>query len=311
MLVCAGEALVDLVPDPRPGGGPMNTAVAAARLGVPTAFLGRVSTDAHGDTIWQHLTASGVDLRLTERGHEPTCRAEVVGDPPVFHFHGDGTADVMLSADATSPERLGLVGPGPHLLHGGTLSLFRQPAAELYAELAMGWDGLVSLDPNARPQIVGDEGRPAWRALFDRWMANVALLRMSDADAAWIHADEAGTDAEAVDVAVRSGLDAGAAAVVITESTGATVHTAAGSVSAPSQRVDVVDTVGAGDSFCGGVLAWLHDADIATKDALVELDLDGWRHVLDTAGRVAAVTVQRVGADPPRRAEVVGAHWPS
>ncbi len=289
----------------------MNTAVAAARLGVPTAFLGRVSTDHHGETIWSHLVDSGVDLRLTERGDEPTCRAEVVGDPPVFHFHGDGTADVMLSAAAVAPDRLGLLGPGPHLLHGGTLSLFRQPAAELYAELAVGWDGMVSLDPNARPQIVGDDGRAAWRALFDRWMTNVALLRMSDADAAWIHADEAASDAEAVDVAVRAGLDAGAAAVVITESTGATVHTAAGSTHATSQRVEVVDTVGAGDSFCGGMLAWLHDAGIATKHALAELDLDTWRDVLDTAGRVAAVTVQRVGADPPGRDDVVGAAWPN
>lgn len=309
MLVCAGEALVDLVPEPRPGGGPMNAAVAAARLGTPTAFLGRVSTDAHGDSIWQHLVDSGVDMALTERGPEPTCRAEVVGDPPVFHFHGDGTADVSLSADAVSSDRLASIGAGPHILHGGTLSLFREPAAELYGDLAVAWDGLVSLDPNARPEIVGD-GRAEWRRHFDRWMTNVGLLRMSDADAAWIHADAAATDVDAVDVAVRHGLDAGAAAVVITASTGATVHTAAGTAGAPSQRVDVVDTVGAGDSFCGGLLTWLHDADIARRDALAALDLDSWVDVLDAAARVAAVTVQRVGADPPHRDDVIGARWP-
>ena len=93
MIITAGEALVDLVPHAVPGGGPMNTAVACARLGAPTAFLGAVSTDEHGDAIWAHLEASGVDLRLTQRRDEATCRAEVIGDPPTFHFHGDGTAD--------------------------------------------------------------------------------------------------------------------------------------------------------------------------------------------------------------------------
>jgi len=79
MIIAAGEALVDLVPDPVPGGGPMNVAVAAARLGAPTAFLGRVSTDEYGDTIWRHLDDSGVDLSVTQRGPEPTCRAVVEG----------------------------------------------------------------------------------------------------------------------------------------------------------------------------------------------------------------------------------------
>ncbi|MDP7382464.1 MAG: PfkB family carbohydrate kinase, partial [Acidimicrobiales bacterium] len=67
MIITAGEALVDLVPQAVPGGGPMNTAVACARLGAPAAFLGAVSTDEHGDAIWAHLEASGVDLRLTQR----------------------------------------------------------------------------------------------------------------------------------------------------------------------------------------------------------------------------------------------------
>ena len=81
MIITAGEALVDLVPHAAPGGGPMNTAVACARLGAPTAFLGAVSTDEHGDAIWAHLEASGVDLCLTQRRDEATCRAEVIGDP--------------------------------------------------------------------------------------------------------------------------------------------------------------------------------------------------------------------------------------
>ena len=106
MIITAGEALVDLVPHAVPGGGPMNTAVACARLGAPTAFLGAVSTDEHGDAIWAHLEASGVDLRLTQRRGEATCRAEVIGDPPTFHFHGDDTADRFV--EMPDPDLLGV-----------------------------------------------------------------------------------------------------------------------------------------------------------------------------------------------------------
>ena len=103
MIIAAGEALVDLVPDPVPGGGPMNVAIAASRLGTPTAFLGRVSTDEYGVMIWEHLQASGVDLSVAQRGPEPTCRAVVEGDPPTFSFHGEGTADRMIADVDLSP----------------------------------------------------------------------------------------------------------------------------------------------------------------------------------------------------------------
>ncbi len=296
MIISAGEALVDLVPQAVPGGGPMNTAVATARLGVATAFLGRVSTDAYGDTIWQHLADSGVDMALTQRGDEPTCRAEVVGDPPVFIFHGDSTADAAItSADLT------VVGPGPHILHGGTLSMFRQPGAEFFASIVETHDGLVSLDPNVRPQVIGEAGRSEWMAWLDRWLDHVGLFRVSDADLAWIWPD---IDVETV---LESLFARGVAAVIVTTSGGATAYTPAGSAFAASQRVAVVDTVGAGDSFCGGVLTMLHEANVRTNAALADVDLDHWRTIVDFAGRVAAVTVSRAGANPPYRHEVAPA----
>ena len=147
MIITAGEALVDLVPQAVPGGGPMNTAVACARLGAPTAFLGAVSTDEHGDAIWAYLEASGVDLRLTQRRDEATCRAEVIGDPPTFHFHGDGTADRFV--EMPDPD---LLGGGPHLLHGGTPGSSASWGASVLAEIAETIDGIVSFDPNVRPR---------------------------------------------------------------------------------------------------------------------------------------------------------------
>lgn len=294
MIITAGEALVDLVPDPVPGGGPMNTAVACARLGAPTAFLGAVSTDEHGEAIWSHLQSSGVDLRLTQRRDEPTCRAEVVGDPPVFHFHGDGTADRFID----QPDGA-LLADGPHLFHGGTLGIFRDPGAEVLATVAEEIDGIVSFDPNARPQIIEPLGRHAWDPWFDRWVAACSLFRGSDDDFAWIFPDREPADAAA------ELLDRGVVAVLITSGTSVGIITAEGSASVAVTPVPVVDTVGAGDSFCGGVLVALWERQILTPGALAAVSLAEWREIVEFGTRVAGITVQRVGADPPRRAELL------
>lgn len=293
MIVTAGEALVDLVPDPRPGGGPLNAAVAAARLGAPTAFAGRVSTDADGELIWRHLEASGVDLRVTQRGPEPTARAIVVTEPRLsFRFEGEGTADVALD-----PVDLGPLGPGPHLLHGGTLGLFREPGAAVLADLLERHDGLVSLDPNVRPALITDPTR--WRGWFERWLARCDVLRGSDEDFAWIAPD--GDPSDLAEELVGRGVGA----VLVTRGVeGVDVHLPAGRLHVPAVPVTVVDTVGAGDSFCGAVLTGLWERGVAERVALDRLDDGDWRAIVAFAVRVAALTCSRPGADPPWRREL-------
>ena len=129
MIVSCGEALVDLVPEPVAGGGPMNVSIAAARLGVPAAFVGGISTDTFGDMLWQHLASNGVDLTLCPRLDAPTAKAIVEHVPELrFRFEGAGTADTLLAgADLTR------LGPGPHIVHGGTLGMFRGTTAETLA----------------------------------------------------------------------------------------------------------------------------------------------------------------------------------
>lgn len=293
MIISCGEALVDLMPDAVPGGGPMNVAVTCARLGAPTAFLGKVSTDSHGDAIWKHLQESGVDVSLTQRGPQPTCRAEVIGDPPVFRFHGEHTADVFVE-----PPDPTLLDGGPHLLHGGTLSIFREPGADVLAELAESIDGIVSFDPNVRPQIIEPLGRETWEPWFDRWVAAASIFRASDDDLAWIWPDR-----DEHDIAAEL-LAAGMVVVLATRATDVTVHTAAGHVTVPVVPVDVVDTVGAGDSFCGGVLTQLWERDIRTVGGLATVTLGEWRDIVAFANSVAGITVGRQGADPPRRVEL-------
>ena len=287
-IVCAGESLVDVitvdgVERAVPGGGPMNAAVAAARLGAPTSFVGRISTDGHGDAIWAHLEASGVDLSAAQRGPEPTARA-VVTTVPVqsFRFEGEGTADASMTSVDLSP-----LGPGPHLLHAGTLGIFRGSTAATLAGLLPGFTGLVSFDPNIRPQVF--PSRSGWLEVADPWLDRADLIKASDEDLEWIGLTPADLLTRGCRVVLRTaGGD------------GVEVHLADGTkleVAAP--RVEVADTVGAGDSFSGAVLACLLADGIVTRPALDTVEAERWRTVVEFGVRAAAVTVGRLGADPP------------
>lgn len=283
-----------MVPEPVPGGGPMNAAVAAARLGAPSAFVGRVSTDRHGDAIWHHLESNGVDLRACERGPEPTAQAMVEHVPRlVFRFGGDGTADTRLGC-----VDLGRLGPGPHILHGGTLGLFRGRTADSLAELVERHDGLVSLDPNVRPRIIDDRSR--WERYHSRWLERTHVYRGSDEDFEWIWPGR-GTDSCAEELLAR-----GVSAVLVTRGAdGAVAFTRAGATSVPGQPVEVVDSVGAGDTFVGSVLASLWERGVAgDPGAITRFDSDDWREIVGRAVAAAAITCSRAGADPPFRAEL-------
>lgn len=294
MIVSCGEALVDLVPHPVPGGGPMNTAIAAARLGAPAAFVGRVSTDDHGEAIIQHLRSNGVNLDACERGPEPTARAIVEHTPQlVFRFEGEGTADTCLG-----PVDLSVLGDGPHIVHGGTLGLFRGRTADHLADLVAEHDGIVSLDPNVRPQIIDDRDR--WDHYHRRWLDRAHVYKGSDEDFGWIWPGRSVASC-------AEELLAGRAALVIETrgGDGAGFFTAGGEVVVPGRPVEVADTVGAGDTFIAAVLVSLWELGLAGEPAaLGDLDADAWRRIGDRAVAAAAVTVSRVGADPPHADEL-------
>ncbi len=266
----------------------MNAAVAAARLGAPSAFVGRVSTDAGGELIWKHLQRNQVNVRASERGPEATARAIINLTPnPSFRFEGSNTADTALgSAD------LAALGPGPHIVHGGTLGMFRGRTADVLASLAERHDGLVSLDPNVRPAIIEDRDR--WDRLHERWLGVCDLYRASDEDLEWIWPGRAAEDCAAELLAGRI------ATVIITRGGhGVTVYTAEGQLEVAAPQVDVVDTVGAGDAFVGAVLASLWERLGADRTAFAALDLRQWRAIAERAAVAAALTCTRAGADPP------------
>lgn len=306
VIVVGGEALVDLVPGesimdtgltglvPRLGGGPYNVALAAGRLGMPAAFLSRISRDRFGQALRERLAASGVDLSLVQPGDEPTTLAVVLLDgrgTASYTFYTAGTADRLFADPGPLPEEVSV-------LSLGTLGMVLEPGASAYEavlrrEAARGV--LTALDPNIRADLIADPA--AYRARFASWLSDVRLLKLSDDDAAWL---SGGADPV---TAVKGWLDAGVDAVVLTRGAeGVTVHTGSAELGVPAAPARVADTIGAGDTVQGALLAWLHQRNVRQ---LTEIDLDGWREALTFAVRAAAITVSRSGAEPPTAAELM------
>jgi len=305
VITTLGEALIDLMPagadgtlwHARPGGAPMNVAVAAARLGSPTSFIGHLSTDRFGAVVRAHLAEAGVDTTQCRITEAPTTLAVV--DPggatsePGFTFHSAHTTAVVFDArEVTVPA--GLV----HLC--GSVSAVIEPAATVFGSLvadAASAGRLVSIDPNPRPAIAGDVR--SFRRRLDGWIDHAHLVKVSQADLRWI---EPALDHGSV---ARAWLGRGVRAVVVTlGGDGAVVHTAAEAVWVPASPIEVVDTVGAGDSFMGGLLTRLYELEVTEPAALDDVDSAQWTEALEFAGSVAAVACSRVGADPPWRHEL-------
>jgi fructokinase len=304
VIVVAGEALIDLVPQgtgalaalkPALGGGPYNTAVALGRLGSPTAFCSRVSDDAFGEALLDRLRETGVDVSWVRRGAEPTTLAvATVGadGSAAYSFYVEGTADRLFTAPDALPS-------GVRAVSFGTCSLVLEPGATAYEDLmrrAAAQGVFTALDPNIRAGLIPDAD--AYRARFKSWLPSVSLLKLSAEDADWL----GGTPHE--------WLAAGPAAVVVTRGgDGLTAFTRdGGEYSVPGERIDVVDTIGAGDTVNAALLHGLALRDALSETALAALGSDGWAELLRFAARAAAVTCSRAGAEPPYASEL-GEPW--
>jgi fructokinase len=299
VIVVAGEALIDLVPQgpgalaglkPALGGGPYNTAVALGRLGSRTAFCSRTSNDAFGEALLDGLRRAGVDVSGVQRGPEPTTLAVATiddGGSAAYTFYVDGTADRLFTTPAALPA-------DTRAVSFGTCSLVLEPGASAYEELmrrAAGQGLFTALDPNIRAGLIPDAD--AYRARFRSWLPSVTLLKVSAEDAAWL----GGTP--------REWLAAGPSAVVVTRGgDGLTVFTRdGGECSVPGEKVEVVDTIGAGDTVNAALLHGLATQEALSAQALTALGTEGWSRLLRFAARAAAITCSRPGAEPPYAAE--------
>jgi len=310
VIVVAGEALIDLAPRdglllPLAGGSPYNVAVGLGRLGRDTLYLGGLSTDAFGQLMAERLDADGVDLSLAPRFEGPSTLAVVHLDDEgraTYGFYLDGTAAASVD-DAHLPAL-----PSGAALHVslGAIGFAHEPTGRALAALLRREAGarLTSLDPNVRPLVFEQAGGVApYAGMVDEVVAGLDLVKVSDEDLEQLHPELDGWHAVA-----RRWADTGPALIVVTRGPdGAVALTADGrEVPVPGERVEVVDTVGAGDAFTSGLLDWLDREGIADRAALAALDDVALRSALVHARRVAAITCTRAGSDPPRADEVEG-----
>src|SRR5918992_902763 len=300
-VLVAGEALVDLVLaangslSAHPGGGPYNVPRRIGRLEQPVAYLGRLSTDGFGQRLRQELESAGVAVDPVVPTDAPTTLALAELDPAGaarYRFYDSGTSAPGLTLQAASAALPELVGT----FYVGTLGLVFEPMASTLEALVgrMGGDTLVALDPNCRPSTIADPA--AVRGRLARLLARTDVIKASAEDLAWI-------DPGADTVAAARGLLAQdhAISLVTLGSEGAVVITKHEAIEARAPKVDVVDSIGAGDAFMGAFLAhWrrrgLGRAELGRLDELEQ--------AVTFACRLAAIPCARAGADPPRLAEL-------
>ena len=304
MILCCGESLIDMLPretaagepgfSPFPGGAVFNTAIALARLDAPTGFFSGVSTDLFGEMLVAKLTGAGVDTRPLARSARPTTLAFVTLSEghASYAFYDENTAGRMLTRADLPPT------DAARALFFGGISLAVEPCAGTYMALAEREAGkrTIMCDPNVRSSFIADP--QTYRSRIDRMLAMSDIVKLSDEDLAWLSGSGGAGAARAI-------LARGPRLVCITEGArGVTGYMADRELFVPAQPVEVVDTVGAGDTFNAGLLASL-DADGALgHESIGALDEATLRRALTLGVRAAAVTVSRAGANPPTRAEL-------
>jgi fructokinase len=316
MIVCCGEALMDMVPDgghgdaflARPGGCAYNTAIAASRLGSPTRFLGRIGGDFFGETLVGRLAENGVDTSLVARSDQGATLAFVQRGPSGdarYAFYSTGAADRSFDRQDLPAS----LGGEARFLMVGSISMVQEPAASTIERLVERERDrtLVALDPNIRPSLIAD--RKAYLKRFLRWVSMASIVKASSEDLEWLF-PELPPEGRALRLLAGKGSGAsggsgGAELVVETRGGGGAVaRTRHFEVSAPAFQVEVADTIGAGDTFHAALLHRLDSAKISSREALRELDEASLRDTLVFAQAAAALDCTRTGAEPPGLGEL-------
>ena len=298
--VC-GEALIDLIPvrpgsDQRqaiPGGGPANTAHALARLDIPTEFIGGLSDDQYGQRMRAEFIAGRVGLTFTPEHQLPTCLAIVsidVDGGATYEFKIDGTATFAFATENLPDPKL----VQPEAIYIGTLATIIEPGASILKDWILQAKDYAPIiyDPNIRSSVISDRSR--YQEVVKEWVALSNVVKASEDDLAWLY-----PETDPLEIA-RRWVSIGVQLVVITKGENGLVGvTENQEVSIPGVKVEVIDSVGAGDTV-GAVLV----------EALVEFGLEKLTrellsHTLHRAALAAAITCSRAGANPPTKAELL------
>jgi fructokinase len=293
----AGEVLIDLIPEgvdrkPVVGGGPANTAKGLAKLGIDTQFIDEISTDQYGQMAKKELITAGLKLDYVKYSDKPTCLAIVsISDlgSATYVFVIENTATFDFAHDwLPNPQT-----DRPSLLHVGTLATVIEPGASVLLEWAQAVAKFAPIvfDPNIRSAVISD--RDQYVMQIERWIAISSVIKVSDDDLKWLH------PSLEIKQVVNDWLTKGPSLIVVTYGDkGLTGYRKGEVVSVEAVQVKVVDTVGAGDTV-GAILV-----EAVVKDGLDNLTGVRLETMLKRAAKAAAITVSRVGANPPTSEEL-------
>ena len=296
MILCCGEALIDMLPRhsttgeeafaPHAGGAVFNTSIALGRLGADVQLFTGLSSDLFGDVLRNQLDASKVDATPCAISDRPTTLAfvKLVDGHASYAFYDENTAGRMLSLND-------LPDVTADAMFFGGISLVVEPCASAYEALMLreAPTRLTMIDPNIRPSFIKDED--TYRARVMRMMSASDVVKTSDEDLEWI---SGGTDAN-----VLLGDNKTRVVLLTRGSKGVTIVTRDGSRDVLANKATVVDTVGAGDTFNAGFLEGLSRGGFLSKDALPNATLDDLAEAAALGAKAAAITVSRAGANPP------------
>jgi len=294
MILVCGEALIDLfvgrpfgaglASDAVPGGPPFNVAIGIARLGGRVGFLSKVSEDFFGHYLLRRLGEAGVDTSFVVSSPLPTTLSVVVTTPdgqPRYSFYGQGSADrSLLPSELPNnlPDEVSAIAIGSYTLAVDPVAAAIEQLVERESRRR-----IISIDPNVRPRVIGDV--TAWRPCFERLLGRCAIAKASVEDLEHLYGR--GTDVHAV---ATEWLARGPRLIVFSRGQcGAIAFLGEAVLEMPGRRVDVVDTVGAGDTFHAALLVSLDEQRLLRPDAI---------------GTASSVTCSHQGAALPTRADV-------
>lgn len=306
-IVVCGESLLDvfqngdtptgLMLDAVVGGSPLNVAMGVARLGQSALFFGGLSRDFLGERIERTIRAEGISMQAVLHCDAPTTLSLVGLDAqgvPSYRFYGHGGADRQLR-----PEHLECLPADVAAFHFGSYACVVEPIAQAIEALVeqRRARSVIAYDPNVRLNVEPD--LEVWRRRVEWMAARCHLLKLSDEDFERLY------PGDTHDALAARWLATGVRVVMLTRGgDGALAWTAEGRCEVSAPRVQVVDTVGAGDTFQAATLIALAELGRLSPAGLAELTLDELRRIATFAAGAAAITCTRRGPDLPRRAEL-------
>ncbi|MDR0950347.1 MAG: carbohydrate kinase [Candidatus Ancillula sp.] len=293
-ILVIGEALIDDIFDKsteekeqKVGGSPLNIAVTASRLGSSVQFLSSFTNDDLGKKIQRHLEESNVEILNNPCSIKKTSVAYATLD---LNHNSTYTFDL----DYQLPEKIESIKEIDlskiNLIHFGSLSAYLSETFEAtrrFIEFSHNLkDTLVSFDPNIRPDIIPN--KETVRKMTDQYLPFVDILKMSDEDKEWIYGND---DFQKPVLTVITHGSEGAEVYLFGDKLGIF----------PTEKVKVVDTIGAGDSFMGALVNKIAEA----GDKILQIkNVDKIKEYINFANKVAGITVSRAGANPPWAKEI-------